>query len=118
MKRSWGQPITVRRVDDNIHDVATGDITRSYIDYPLTRTIVMPVTEAVKFKYFSQKFAYGGYFTEQHRFVIIEKRDLAIDLITDDRIMFQNNNYEIAHILEYEDDKAYYLLIRRLSSGD
>jgi len=124
LKRIWGQPVTVRRPNANTHNVQTGVITRAYDEYEVKRAIVMPVTEARKFKYgltfiaANKNFSYGAYYDQQSRFIIIEKLDLAIVPNADDNIQFRSKTYQIVEVIEYEDDRAFYLLVRRVTSAD
>ena len=120
LKRNFGEPLTFRQPNVTTQNVETGVITRTYNDTIVKRAIVMPVSEARKYDYGSTisragKVAYGALFDQLSRFVIVDKKDLpTVDLQW--HVVFNSDRYEVSNILDYRDDRAYYLLIKRLTS--
>jgi len=122
LKRIWGQPISVRRPLTNTHNVETGAISRTYTTYSIDRAIIMPISEARKFKYSlsyvagNKNFTYGGFYDQQSRFLILDKADVDIIPNADDNIQISGDIYIVVTTETYEDDRAIYLLIRRMPS--
>jgi len=124
LKRNFGRPITVRDWISSLPDVTTGKQVQVYASYPIRRAIVMPYNRARDFIYdltfvaANKNFTYGAFFDRTISAIIIDKKDLPIQLAQEDDIIIDTKRYQLMSIEETEGNTAYLIKAKALAAGD
>jgi len=105
LRKDWGQPIIIQHFDTVTVAPDTGVQDVNYINYKISRAIVLPTKEAKKFAYdlsfiaANKNFTYGGIFEQNDVWIIILKRDLPeADITCDDQVVIGTQRYSIGSV--------------------
>lgn len=126
LKRNYGLPAIIKRVNTSVQDITTGVITRTYFEYPIKRVIVLPTRDLRTFLYdlsfvaASKNFTYGGLFDQKSRVMIIDIKDApkGFILTMNDHIEFESRRYEIKEFELAEHNQGWLLQCIELDSSD
>ena len=116
MKRRRGEPVQIHKININTVDLQTGDITKTYSTYRITKAIVLPVDTDRKFVYdlayiaSNKNFTEGGFFDKLVSTVIIDINEIptGIVIILDDYCSISGVTYTVAASAIFEG--AFYIL--------
>lgn len=112
LKRLYGLPITIFVPGDDSYNLETGSVSRTYTRYRVAKAIILPSKET---RNFVQK--PGGYFDVDERSIVIDRKDIDIELDLNMHLEYANRRFEFSKILETEDNKAYVLIVKKLSGS-
>lgn len=126
LKRGYGCPLAVYRQSPQQLDLTTGRacVTRESIE--VKRAMVLPSTihrdikQSIGYLKANSNFTYGGVFTDAHRIVIIDRKDLpgwTLDASDQFYIVYQNQRWELKEVSEFEFGLAYYLTLSRVDGA-
>lgn len=126
LKRSYGLPAIIKRVDASHQDIKTGAIIKTYLEFPIKRVIILPTKELRNFLYdltyiaANKNFTYGAMFDQRSRAMIIDIKDApqGFVLTTNDHICFEDRRYEIKEFALAEHNQGWLLNTIELSSSD
>lgn len=91
-KRLVGKPVILCRTLSNSLDVKTGQQTTTIRSCLIKRAVVMPATSLRNFLYghsflqHNRSFAEGGFFDTNTRVVIVDRRDIPMDFVVDQKV--------------------------------
>ena len=125
MKRSYGLPVDLHKIDQHTVDPETGEKTTVLGVIHINKAIILRAREFRSFVYdlayisANKDFTTGGYFDPEDRRGFIDRRDLNGYVPTlDDYLIFQNERWDIIEILEFESDIAFGFLLRKIRGAD
>lgn len=126
LKRQYGMNAVLFSPDSTTHDLGTMKISRTWIETPIRRAIIVKSTEARKFIYdlafiaAAKNFTTGGYFDEKKRLVIVDGKDLPLDLVPDLNMHFefQDRRWEINSIDRVEDRAGFAFVVTETKGSD
>jgi len=126
LKRNFGLPAIIRRPLTSIQDVTTGQITRTFLDIPIKKVIILPTKDLRNYIYdlafiaASKNFTEGGLFDEKVRAMIIDIKDApkGFVLTMNDHIVFETRRYEIKSFELAEHNQGWVLQTIELDSSD
>lgn len=120
MKKRYSGKIGVYRQTPNVVDTKAGTRSYSTTSYEIGKAIVLPVSIQTKFAYdisylaANKNFTYGGLYAVGQRVFIIDKRDLSIELLKSDYIIFEHKKYEIKVLEKLDFDLGYIVTAKHL----
>lgn len=123
LKRKFGQRITLyKTTSTGTMDWTSGSVSgRSVESKEVKRAIILPGRTTRKFSYdigflaANKNFTYGGFYDVTQREVIIEKSDVGtFGLKMDYRIRFNESDYCIKELQEFEESQAYFVVVVKL----
>ena len=127
LKRQYGivMYIGYRNTDDT-YNLETGQVSRDLLYHKIRRGIVLPQRQTKDFEYdlsfiaANKNFTYGGIFEPGVRNVIIDVKDLPSDFVVDTEmyVVFENRRYEIKTATRAENNKAWLIQAKQVSSTD
>jgi len=125
MKRSYGLPVSLHKIDQHTVDPETGEKTTVLGVIHINKAIILRAREFRSFVYdlayisANKDFTAGGFFDPEDRRAFIDKRDLNGYVPTlDDYLIFQNEKWDIIEIQEFENDIAFGFLLRKIRGAD
>ena len=126
LKRSYGLPAKIVRPLTSIQNVTTGEITRTFDEFPIKRVIILPARDLRNFIYdlafiaASKNFTEGGLFDQKTRAMIIDIRDApkGFVLTMNDHIVFETRRYEIKEFELAEHNQGWLIQAIELDSSD
>jgi len=123
MKREYGGPITLYKLEDTTTNLATGVKTVSRTSTSITRAIVLPnrlsreLIQSISLISANKKVVQGGTFDAGTRTFIIDRRDaVGVELSKDDWIVYNDKRYDIKWIEEFEQGTAWIVNAREIES--
>jgi hypothetical protein len=124
LERNYGLSVYLRQPIENVNDVETGAIQRSFLVTKLYKVPVLPGTLIRDFAYdltylaANKNFAYGAFFDRTIAFFIINKRYVSQSITLSDHIIHNQRRYDIISVELAEDNKAYLIKAKMLESSD
>lgn len=125
MKRSYGLPVDLHKIDQHSIDPETGEKTIVLGVIHINRAIVLRAREFRSFVYdlafisANKDFTTGGFFDPEDRRMFLDARDLGgYQPNIDDYFIFQNERYNITDIQHFENDVAYGFLLRKIRGSE
>ena len=119
LKRRYGLPVSVYKVDAVTVDRNTGEQTQTISHVAIKRALVLDATESTKFAYdlayvmTARDFSMGGLFTTLTRGFVLDIEDLgSFDVDQESYIVFESQKYEIKDVHRHEKDAVLYVLAK------
>lgn len=109
LKREFGTPATLIKLYINDLDIQTGVVSRSVVEYPISRVVILP---RVVVREFLSK---GNLADESKTTCLIDRRDISVDITATDRIRIRGDEYAIAPIQTDLEDENYLLELKRMT---
>jgi len=123
LKRRYGIPATVYRLDSTINNVQTGVQQKFYTRVPIVRIVPLPQNTIRKFIYdlsfiaANKNFTYGGFFDWKQRVILIDGKDLPTGFEPDpnDHFEIEGIRYSIKKLEAFEhENKAWVIALSRV----
>jgi len=126
LKRQWGLTVVYYQVKTQTHNVETGEITREYNTFTISRAPVLPNAVDRHFVYdltyiaANNNFVEGALFDRENRNLIIDARDLpkGFEPSMDDHIEFEDQRYEMKKITALAQGRGYLLTVEGITSSE
>lgn len=116
LKRQHGTPATIRRLITVDNTVETGRQSKTYEVIEIKRAILLPEEMIRGFLYdlsfiaANKNFTYGGFFDNVSRMVLIDGKDLQVELSPNDHILIDGIRESIKAIGVFEHNKLGWLI--------
>lgn len=125
MKKEYGGPITIYRLDSATTNYDTGVKTTTHTSVFIRRAVVLPATltrdviQSISLISANKKVVQGGSFEPADRHIIIDRSDVDSDFIieNDDWIVYEGKRYDIISIDEYEYKTAWLVKVKRIEGA-
>lgn len=126
LKRDYGLPLDIYRITGETTDYETGKKTTIKVKFHIRRGIFLPsrvmrdFAKDVAYQGDMRNAKYQGLFDSSQRQLVIDKTDLNDifkTLTTADWIVFNHTRWEISEIDEFEEDVAYWLIIKQMKGA-
>lgn len=123
LKRRYGIPATIYRLDSTINNVETGGQKKFYTRVPIARVIPLPENTVRKFIYdlsfiaANKNFTYGGFFDWKQRVILIDGKDLPTSFEPDpnDHFEIEGKRHSIKKLEVFEhENKAWIIALSRV----
>ena len=123
LKRRYGIPATLFRLDSTINDITTGKQKKFYTRVRLTRVAPLPQNTLRKFIYdlsfiaANKNFTYGGFFDYTQKVLLIDGKDLPanFEIDSNDHFELEGVRYSIKKLELFEhDNKAWIVGLSRV----
>ncbi len=115
LKRGYGFPITLHKIESETHDYETGEREPTIITQKINRAIMLPGHMQRKFESDSLPtgFRYGAFFDTSTKKIIIDAADLGtFNIEISDYIIWNAKRWEVAQFQELEYQTAYVIFVR------
>lgn len=121
LKREYGVELNIVYRTSSTPDLATGDLTVVKDAESVRRAIVLPSKIDRTFEYdlafiaSNKNFTYGGFYDEQRRRIIIDRRDLptGFEIKVGYTLIFNGKRYDTESISEFEEGAGYLLVAKQ-----
>ncbi len=116
LKRKYGTPARIRRLKTVANDIETGVQDKVYDIIDIKRAILMPEEMIRKFLYdlsfiaANKNFTYGGFFDNVSRIILIDGKDLKVELTPNDHIEIDKIRESIKAIGVFEHQKIGWII--------
>ena len=123
LKRRYGVPATLFRLDSKIDNIQTGKVQKSYTRVRITRVAALPQNTLRKFIYdlsfiaANKNFTYGGFFDHMQKVLLVDGKDLPANFEIDpnDHFELEGIRYSIKKLELFEhDNKAWVVGLSRV----
>ena len=116
LKRQRGTPATIRRLITVDNTTETGKQCKTYDTIEIKRAILLPEEMIRGFLYdlsfiaANKNFTYGGFFDEVSRIILIDGKDLQVELTPNDHILIDGIRESIKAIGVFEHNKIGWII--------
>lgn len=126
LKRDFGETVDIYRSTGQTIDLETGRLVTSKTKLKIRRAILLPSRVArdyikeIGYSSDSKNAKYQGIFDSTQRFLVIDRHDLKgifKTLTTADWIVFNHMRWEISEIDLFEQNTAYWLIIKKVTGA-
>lgn len=116
LKRRYGLPAKIQRLTGVVNNVETGVQAKTYEVIVIKRAILLPQNTIRKFIYdlsfiaANKNFTYGAFFDNTSRIILIDGKDLQIELTPNDHIEIDGIRESIKRIEVFEHEKTGWII--------